>query len=89
MQIIQIQKRSDYAGKIQELDQIKRSLLLRKGISKEDKQLPRILSIGEKVMEHARFENLNKNIYRFCDNVLEKKMDITQSKILLIEIFLK
>ena len=24
-------------------------------------------------MEHARFENLNKNIYRFCDNVLEKK----------------
>ena len=66
-------ERSDYAGKIQELDQIKRSLLLRKGISKEDKQLPKILSIGEKVMEHARFENLNKNIYRFCDNVLEKK----------------
>ena len=24
-------------------------------------------------MEHARFENLNKNIYRFCDNVLENK----------------
>ena len=66
-------ERSDYAGKIQELDQIKRSLLLRKGISKEDKRLPKILSIGEKVMEHARFENLNKNIYRFCDNVLEKK----------------
>ena len=66
-------ERSDYAGKIQELDQIKRSLLLRKGVSKEDKQLPKILSIGEKVMEHARFENLNKNIYRFCDNVLEKK----------------
>ena len=66
-------ERSDYAGKIQKLDQIKRSLLLRKRISKEDKQLPKILSIGEKVMEHARFENLNKNIYRFCDNVLEKK----------------
>ncbi len=66
-------ERSDYAGKIQELDQIKRSLLLRKGVSKEDKKLPKILSIGEKVMEHARFENLNKNIYRFCDNVLEKK----------------
>ena len=66
-------ERGDYAGKIQELDQIKRSLLLRKGVSKEDKQLPKILSIGEKVMDHARFENLNKNIYRFCDNVLEKK----------------
>ncbi len=66
-------ERSDYAGKIQELDQIKRSLLLRKGISKEEKKLPRTLSIGEKVMEHARFENLNKNIYKFCDNVLEKK----------------
>ncbi len=66
-------ERSDYAGKIQELDQIKRSLLLRKGISKEDKQLPKILSIGEEVMKHELFENLNKNIYRFCDNVLEKK----------------
>ena len=65
--------RADYAGKIQELDQINRTLLLRKGISKEDKRLPKILSIGEKVMEQARFENLNKNIYRFCDNVLENK----------------
>ena len=66
-------ERSDYAGKIQELDQIKRNLLLRKGISREEKKLPKTLSIGEKVMEHARFENLNKNIYRFCDNVLENK----------------
>ena len=65
--------RADYAGKIQELDQIKKTVLLRKGISKEEKRLPRILSIGEKVMEQARFENLNKNIYRFCDNVLENK----------------
>ena len=65
-------ERSDYAGKIQELDQIKRTLLLRKGISKEEK-LPKTLSIGEKVMEHARFENLNKNIYRFCDNVFRKQ----------------
>ena len=31
--------RSDYAGKIQELDQFERSLLLRKGISKEEKIL--------------------------------------------------
>ena len=30
-------ERSDYAGKIQELDQIKRTLFLRKGISKEEK----------------------------------------------------
>ena len=29
--------RSDYAGKIQELDQFERSLLLRKGISKKEK----------------------------------------------------
>ena len=53
--------------------QIKRTVLLRKGISKEEKRLPKILSIGEKVMEQARFENLNKNIYKFCDNVLENK----------------
>ncbi len=65
--------RADYAGKIQELDQIKRTILLRKGISKEEKRLPKTLSIGEKVMEQARFENLNKNIYKFCDNVLENK----------------
>ena len=65
--------RADYAGKIQELDQIKRTVLLRKGISKEEKRLPKILSIGEKIMEQARFENLNKNIYRFCDNILENK----------------
>ena len=65
--------RADYAGKIQELDQIKRTVLLRKGISKEEKRLTKILSIGEKVMEQARFENLNKNIYRFCDNILENK----------------
>ena len=31
-------ERSDYAGKIQELDQIKRNLLLRKGISRERKK---------------------------------------------------
>ena len=66
-------ERSDYAGTIQDLDQIKRTLLLRKGISKEEKKLPRTLSIGEKVMEHERFENLNKNIYRFCDNILDEK----------------
>ena len=65
--------RSDYAGKIQELDQINRTILLRKGISKEEKRLPKTLSIGEKVMEQARFENLNKNIYRFSDNILENK----------------
>ena len=65
--------RSDYAGKIQELDQIKRTLLLRKGISKDEKKLPRTLSISEKVMEHARFENLNKNIYSFYENIIEKK----------------
>ncbi len=65
--------RSDHAGTIKELDQINRSLVLRKGFSKEKKQLPRTLSIGEKVMEHSRFDNLNKNIYNFCDNILENK----------------
>jgi len=65
--------RADYAGTIQELDQINRTLVLRKGISKEQKQLPRTLSIGEKVMEQSRFENLNKNIYNFCENILENK----------------
>ena len=65
--------RSDYAGKIQELDQFERSLLLRKGISKEEKKLPKVLSIGEEVMGHSIFENLNKNTYSFCDNVLNKE----------------
>ena len=37
--------RADYAGKIQELDHINKSLLLRKGISKDQNKLPRILSI--------------------------------------------
>ena len=65
--------RADYAGTIQELDQINRTLVLRKGISREQKQLPRTLSIGEKVMEQSRFENLNQNIYNFCENILENK----------------
>ena len=65
--------RKDYAGTIQDLDQFQKSLLLRKGISKEEKKLPKILSIGEQVMSHERFENLNNNIYNFCDNVLDKK----------------
>ena len=65
--------RSDFAGKIQELDQIKQSLILRKGLTREDKQLPRILSISEKVMNHDRFDNLNKNIYRFCENIIKEK----------------
>ena len=65
--------RKDYAGTIQDLDQFQKSLLLRKGISKEEKKLPKILSIGEQVMSHERFENLNNNIYSFCDNVLDKK----------------
>ena len=66
-------ERADYAGTIQDLDQIKRTLILRKGISKEKKQLPKTLSISEKVMEHSRFDNLNKNIYNFCENILENK----------------
>ena len=65
--------RSDYAGKIQELDQIKKYLLLRKGISKEEKQLPKTLSISEQVMEHNRFDNLNRNIYRFCESLIKKE----------------
>ena len=24
-------------------------------------------------MEHSRFDNLNKNIYSFCENILENK----------------
>ena len=43
---------------------------IRKSISKEKKQLPRTLSIGEKVMEHSRFENLNKNIYTYVLNAI-------------------
>ena len=35
--------------------------------------MPRTLSIGEKVMEQSRFENLNQNIYNFCENILENK----------------
>ena len=66
-------ERSDYAGKIQELNQIDRSLLLRKGISKDEKKLPKVLSISEEVMGHSFFENLNKNTYNFCDNVLNEK----------------
>ena len=48
-------------------------MVLRKGFSKEKKQLPRTLSIADKVMEHSRFDNLNKNIYNFCENILENK----------------
>ena len=66
-------ERADYAGTIQALDQINRTIVLRKGISKEQKQLPRTLSIGEKVMEQSRFNNLNQNIYNFCENILENK----------------
>ena len=65
--------RADYAGTIQELDQIKRTVILRKGISKDQKKLPKILSIGEGLMNHDRFENLNNNIYKFCDNILDNK----------------
>ena len=65
--------RSDFAGTIQELDQIKRTVILKKGISKEQKKLPKVLSIGEGLMQHKRFENLNNNIYKFCDNILDNK----------------
>ena len=34
--------RSDFAGTIQELDQIKRTVILKKGISKEQKKLPKV-----------------------------------------------
>ncbi len=65
--------RDDQAGTIKELDQINRYVVLRKGISKEKKQLPRTLSIGEKLMQHSLFDKLNQNIYNFCENILENK----------------
>ena len=65
--------RDDSAGTIKELDQVNRSVVLRKGISKEKKQLPRTLSIGKKLMQHSLFDKLNKNIYDFCENILENK----------------
>ncbi len=65
--------RHDQAGTIKELDQINRYVVLRKGISKEKKQLPRTLSIGEKLMQYSLFDKLNQNIYNFCENILENK----------------
>ena len=65
--------RDDSAGTIKELDQVNRSVVLRKGISKEKKQLPKTLSIGKKLMQHSLFDKLNKNIYDFCENILENK----------------
>ncbi len=65
--------RDDSAGTIKELDQVNRSVVLRKGISKEKKQLPRTLSIGKKLMKHSLYDKLNKNIYDFCENILENK----------------
>ena len=38
-------------------------------------------------MEHSRFENLNKNIYNFCDNLLENKKGYDALKVSLIGIY--
>ncbi len=65
--------RSDAAGKIEELDPIKKIVVLRKGISKNDKSLPNILSIGEKPPKASRYKNLNSNIYKYCDDVIQNK----------------
>jgi len=65
--------RDDQAGTIKDLDQLNRYVVLRKGISKEKKQLPKTLSIGEKLMQHSLFDKLNQNIYNFCENILENK----------------
>ena len=51
MRIIPTQKDQIMLVKL-ELNQIDRSLLLRKGISKEEK-LPKVLSISEEVMGHS------------------------------------
>ena len=66
-------ERDDRAGTIQVLDQINRFLVLRKGISREKKQLPKTLSIAKKLMQPSLFDKLNKNIYDFCENILENK----------------
>ena len=65
--------KSDYAGKIQELDQIKRSLLLRKGVSKEDKQLPKILSIGDNFNTDIKGANLLNFDSLIISNGIHKK----------------
>jgi len=65
--------RSDAAGKIEELDPIKKIVVLRKGISKNDKALPNILSIGDKPPKASRYTNLNSNIYKYCDNILQNQ----------------
>ena len=65
--------RSDAAGKIEELDPIKKIVVLRKGISKNDKALPNILSIGDKPPKASRYSNLNANIYKYCDDVIQNK----------------
>ncbi len=67
------QDRPDSAGKIEELDPIERIITLRKGISKNDLPLPKKLSIGEKPPKANRYSNLNSNIYKYCENILENK----------------
>ena len=68
-------ERPDAAGTIEDLDQIKKIVILRKGISKNGLTLPNILSIGEKPPKHTRYDKLNENIYTYCDNILENKND--------------
>jgi len=66
-------ERTDDAGKIEELDQIKRIIILRKGISKNGQTLPKILSIGVKPYKHTQYTKLNNNIYKYCNSILENK----------------
>ena len=65
--------RSDAAGKIEELDPIQRIVTLRKGISKSEGILPKILSIGEKPPKASRYSNLNSNIYNYCNDVVDNQ----------------
>ena len=65
--------RKDYAGKIVFLDQINGTLKLRKGKSSGEDYLPKTLSIAKQIMSNDYFINLNNNIYKFIDSLLENQ----------------
>ena len=66
-------KIKDYAGTIIFLDQINKKIKLKKQTTIDSPELPNKLSIANQIMGSNTFINLNNNIYRFIDNILENK----------------
>ena len=65
----QIYEQSDYAGKIVDIDYVKKEIFLKRGNTRG--KLPPILSVGPKKPQDS--DNLILNIYRFIDSLLNKE----------------